>query len=115
QRVGEGEGTVDAQRLAGDLVRPAREVAQAVDDHRQVDVARLEDRLAVVQGLEAGELVDALFQGVGHPPQDDAALATTHRTPGPRERLAGRSHRGVDVGSRGRTDLTQGLLGRGVL
>ena len=48
----------DRDRLAVDLVGPAGIIAEAVDHQRQVAVAALADRLAVVEGLELGQLVD---------------------------------------------------------
>ena len=45
-----------------ELVRPARVVEEMRGRERQVDVARLADRLAAVQRLEHGELARALLQ-----------------------------------------------------
>ena len=80
QRVGEGrlEG-VDG--LAVNLGRPARVVAQDVDHHRHIDVARFEDRLAVVERLEFGEFVDVLLDQIGKLPDQASALAGRHLAP----------------------------------
>src|SRR6202035_254627 len=115
QRVGEDEGAADRQGLAGHLVGPAGEVAQGVDGRRDVDVARLEDRLAVVEGLQERELVDARLQGVGDLPQQAPALAGGELLPIARERRLGGGDGAVDVGSSRRGDGADHLLGRRVL
>ena len=86
-------------RLAVDLVRPAREVLQALGGHRDLDVPRLGDRLAVVQRLEARDLVGLLHQPLAELPEQPAALARRHLAPRPVERRARRRDGGVDVGS----------------
>lgn len=44
--------------------RPSRHVAEYVDRARQVTLARICNRIAVVEGLELGELADMLFKKV---------------------------------------------------
>jgi hypothetical protein len=64
------------------------------------DVGRLGhgERLAVVQGLELGELVGVLEDQVTDPPDDPAALGRGHPAPGTvLERLARGPNRPVDV------------------
>src|SRR4029453_12116239 len=56
---------LDGNRLAVDLVRPSRVVLEAFRRRRDLDVPRFEDRLAVVHGLEARELVGALENPMG--------------------------------------------------
>src|ERR1700720_317014 len=74
QGVGEHERTGHRQRVAGDLVGPAGEVAQRVARGRQVDVARIEDRLTLFERLGQGELVDARLEGVGDLVEQPAAV-----------------------------------------
>ena len=83
-----------------DLVGPAGVVAEAVDHQRQVGVAALADRLAVVEGLELGQLVDVLLDQVGQLVHQPAAVAGVHLAPGAPvvERLAGGLDGQVDVG-----------------
>ena len=57
------------------LGREASVVAQDVDDHRHIDVAGLEDRLAVVEGFKFGELVEILLDQVSELPNEAATLA----------------------------------------
>ena len=72
----------DGDDLALDLVGPAGVIAEAVDHERQVDVAALGDWLAVVKGLELGQLVDVLLDQVGEPVHQAAAIAGIHLAPG---------------------------------
>ena len=66
-----------------DFSRPARVIAQDVDHHRHIDVARLENRLAIVEGFELGKLVNVLFDEVPQPPDEASALAGRHLAPRP--------------------------------
>ncbi len=116
QGVGEHEGAGDRQGVAGDLVGPAGEVAQRVDRGRQVDVARLEDRLAVVERLGEGELVDAGLQGVGDLVEQPAAVAGRGLlAPVAGERRVRRLDGAAGVGGRSRRHLAEDLLGGRVL
>ena len=81
QRVGEVIAA-DRDRLAVDLVGPAGVVAQAVDHRGQVAL-RLGDRLAVVERLELGQLVDVLLDQVGQLVHEPAAVGGVHLAPGP--------------------------------
>ena len=74
KRVGEG-GLKRVDRFAVDLGRRARVVAQNVDHHRHIDVARFEDGLAVVERFQLGKFVDVLFDQVGELPDEASALA----------------------------------------
>ena len=74
-----------------ELVGPARVVEEVRRGERQVDVARLLDRLAAVQRLEHGELAGALLEDARDPEQVLGALAaraasTRRRTPRARRR-----------------------------
>jgi hypothetical protein len=100
-----------------DLVGPASVVAEAVDHEWQVDVAALGDRLAVVEGLELGQLVLVLLDQVGEPVHQLAAIAGVHLAPGAIvvvERLARGLDRQVDVLGAGFGHLGDDLLGRRV-
>src|SRR5208337_1416329 len=107
----------DGDDLALDLVGPAGVIAEAVDHERQVDVAALGDWLAVVKGLELGQLVDVLLGQVGEPVHQAAAIAGVHLAPGALavvERLPRGLDREVDVGGVAHGDFGDDLLGRGV-
>src|SRR6185503_20493033 len=84
-----------------ELVGPARVVEEMRGRERQVDVARLLDRLAAIERLEHRELARALLQQSRDPEEVLRALRARERRPAVRVRLAG----GLD----GRLDL---LLGR---
>src|SRR5207248_708676 len=73
-----------------ELVRPARVVEEVRRGQRQVDVARLLDRLAPVQGFEHGELARALLHDARDPKQILRALRRRNLGPSVRERLARR-------------------------
>ncbi len=62
ERVGQ-EGAFDGQRVADNLVRPPRVVAQRVDRHPDLDL-RLEQRLAVLSRLEPGDFIEPRFQQI---------------------------------------------------
>ena len=95
-----------------DLVGPAGVVAEAVDHQRQVAVAALADRLAVVERLELGQLVDVLLDQVGELVHQPAAVAGVHLAPGAGvERLARGLDGQVDVGGVPLGDLGDDLLG----
>ena len=105
----------DRDRLAVDLVGPAGVVAEAVDHQRQVGMAALADRLAVVQGLELGQLVDVRFDQVGELVHQPPAVAGVGLAPGARvKRLPRRLDGAVDVGGVALGDLGDDLLGRRV-
>jgi hypothetical protein len=57
-----------------ELVGPARVVEEPGRHQRDVDVARLADRLAVVERLEHRQLAGALLQDAGDPEEVLAAL-----------------------------------------
>jgi hypothetical protein len=70
-----------------ELVRPARVIEEVRRGERQVDVARLLDRLPAVQRLEHGELAGALREDARDPEQVLRALRRIEPRP-VRERLA---------------------------
>src|SRR6185436_19344970 len=92
QRVGEVV-PLDRDRLPHHLVGPSGVVLEAFGGRGNLDLARLEDRLAVVQGLEARDLVGALHQTIGQPADEAPALARRHLAPRPVQRRARRLHR----------------------
>src|SRR4028118_1748617 len=98
-----------------DLVGPAGVIAERLDGARDVDVARFEDRLAVVERLEQGELVDVGFDGIGQPPEEAAALAGGGAGPDAVEGGPGGLHRPVDVRRARRGGLAGGAAGAGAL
>ena len=90
----------DAQRLrvrseAGvlQLVGPAGVVEEVRRRRRDVDVARLLDRLAVVDRLQHGDLAGPLLDDPRDPEEVLAALGTAHLRPHPVCRRAGRPSR----------------------
>ena len=96
------------------LVGPAGVVEEVRGDDRDVDVARLLDRLAVVDRLQDGELAAALLDDPGDPVEVLGALAARHPAPDAVVGPAGGLHGAVDVGLVGLGDLGQDLLGGGV-
>ena len=111
----------DAQRLrvagaeAGvlQLVGPAGVVEEVRGDGRDVDVAGLLDRLAVVDRLEDGELAAALLDDPGDAVEVLGPLAAGHPAPDLVVGPAGGLHGLVDVGVVGLGDLREHLLGGG--
>ena len=102
----------DRDRLAVDLVGPAGVVAEAVDHQRQVGVAALADRLAVIERFELGQLVDVRFDQVGELVHQPPAVAGVHLAPGAGvERLSGRLDGQVDVGGVALGDVGDDLFG----
>src|SRR4028119_1003575 len=97
-----------------DLVGPAGVIAERLDGARDVDVARFEDRLAVVERLEQGELVDVGFDGIGPPREGAATPAGGAAGPAAVEGARGGLHRPVDVRGARRGDLAEGLFRRRV-
>src|SRR2546423_1681846 len=81
---------------------------------RQVDVARLLDRLAAVQRLEHRELAGALLQDAGDPEEVLGALGRPDRRPAVLERLARGLDGEVDVRFGRLRDLGERLLCRRV-
>jgi hypothetical protein len=83
-------------------------------DQRQVDVAALPDRLAVVDRLQHGQLPRPLLDEAGDAEQVLGPLPARHRPPRRLVGPAGGGHGPVDVGGAGRHHLGQHLLGGGV-
>ena len=94
-----------------ELVGPAGVVEEVRGHQRDVDVAGLLDRLAVVDRLEHGQLAGALLDDAGDPVEVLGALAAGHPRPGPRVGPPRGLHRRVDVGLVGLGDLGEHLLG----
>ena len=55
----------DRNRFAGDFARPAGEVVETLGGGRRIDELRLEDRLAVVDRLDASDLGGVRGEHVG--------------------------------------------------
>ena len=64
-----------------ELVGPARVVEQVLGDERDVVVAGLADRLAVVDGLEHGELAGPVLHEPREPEQVLGAFRRSHGGP----------------------------------
>ena len=96
-----------------ELVGPARVVEEVRGDDGHVDVARLLDRLAVVDRLQHRELAAALLDDPGDPEEVLGALAAGHPRPDAGVGAPGGLDGGVDVGLAGLGDLGQHLLGGG--
>ena len=91
-----GRGAPVRERVV-ELVGPAGVVEEVRGGERQVDVARLLDRLAAVERLEHRELARALLQQPRDPEQVLGALGRAQRRPLALEGVARRGDRGVDV------------------
>ncbi len=98
-----------------ELVGPARVVEEVRRRQRDVAVARLADRLAVVEALENCELARPLLHDAGDPEEVLRTLGTGHRAPDLSLGATGRLHRPIDVFEAGGRDLREHLLGGGVL
>ena len=100
-----------------ELVGPARVVEEVRGRERQVDVARLLDRLAAVERLGHRELPRPLLQDAGDPEQVLGPLGRPQARPAVVEGGPGRPHREVDVlgarlGHLGQRLLVGGRAGR---
>ncbi len=106
----------DGNRVAGDFPRPAREVVKALRGRGGVDELRFENRLAVVDGLDAPDLVRLRGEHVRDPPEHFRAVARLHLLPlRPRFHLRPRGlHRRVDVFRTGGCNIRDLFLGRRV-
>jgi len=94
-----------------ELVGPAGVVEEVRGDQRQVDVAGLADRLAVVDRLQYGQLTGALLDDPGDPVEVLGTVAAGHRAPDALVRAACGGHRRVHVCRPSRGHLGQCLLG----
>jgi len=98
-----------------DLGRPPRVVAEDLRGERDLDLAGVEERLAGVEALEPGHLVQVLHDEVAELPHDPPALGGAHARPRARvERLAGRRDGEVDVALVALSHLRARLLVRGI-
>ncbi len=103
-------------RLALNLVGPAGVVTQHGDGLVQIDLPRLEVRLAVLQRLDPRQLVGVPLDPIGQPVEQGAALAGGHPLPGVRlEGTPRRLHGPVDVRRLGLRDFCQRFALGGVL
>jgi hypothetical protein len=75
-------GRGDGDCRAVDLGRPAGHVPQDLVRTRQVDIARVADRLAVVERLEFGNLIGVAFEKIGQLPNQLAAILRRGLRPG---------------------------------
>ncbi|CAB4942372.1 unannotated protein [freshwater metagenome] len=86
-----------ADRGAAELRGPAAHVPEVVGGEGDVGGGGDGLRLAVVEGVELGELLHVLHDEVAEAVDDPAALGRRHRLPGAVERLAGGADGAVDV------------------
>src|SRR6478735_1922420 len=93
-----------------ELVGPAGVVEEVRRGERQVDVARLLDRLASVERLEDGELARALLEDAGDAEEVLRALGAGERRPAVGEGGACGGDGATDVGRRGLADGRERLL-----
>src|SRR5690348_16135005 len=93
-----------------ELVRPTRVVEEVGRRERQVDVARLLDRLAAVERLEDGELARPLLEDARDAEQVLCALGAGEGRPAVGVRGAGRRDGAADVRGRGLADGRERLL-----
>ena len=105
------------ERAAGgdelEFVRPAGVVEEMRGGHRQVEVARLLDRLAAVEGFRHGELAGAVLEQAGDAEEILASLLARQHRPGG-EGLGGGGVGGIDIGGVGEGDLAElGPVARG--
>src|SRR5690349_20882645 len=112
-RVGK-EGAAHGQRITGELIGPAGVIAERLDRHPDVDL-RLEQRLAVVLGLDLGDLPGALLEQFRDAIEQLAAPPGGEITPVLRlEAGARRLHGRVHLRLARLGDLGERLLGRGI-
>jgi hypothetical protein len=96
------------------FVGPAGVVEEMRRHQGHVDIARLADRLAVVDRLQHRQLTRPLLHDPGDPVQVLGPLPTRHGRPDVVERLPSRRDGRVDVFGRRLHDLGQHLFRRGV-
>ena len=87
-------------RFAVNLCRQPGVIAQNVDHHGHIDMARFKDRLAVVERLKLGNLFNILLDQVSELPNQPSAIAGGHACARPSsifERFSRRSDRPIDV------------------
>ena len=102
---GDAEGAgAGAEPGVVELVGPAGVVEEPRGDERDVDVAALLDRLAVVEALGHGELACALLHEPGDAEEVLAAVAAAHLRPGLVVGAASGGDGGVDIRLAGRGD-----------
>src|SRR5690606_23136467 len=98
-----------------DLVCPTGVVAEAIHGERQVSLAAIGDRLAIVEGFESGGFVKIFLDQVYEPVHEPAALTSVHRVPGAGfKRGASRFDGFVDVRRVSLGDFGDDFLGGGI-
>ena len=106
-----------ARRVSGKFLmqqlRPAGVVIEVAGDQRNIDVAALANRLAVVHGLEHGETAGMLLHGSRQRVEIASSRVRSERLPF-RQSCAGGSDGGVDVRSRSLGDCRELLAGGGI-
>ncbi len=105
---------VGAEAGVPELVGPAGVVEEMRGRHRDVDVPRLPDRLAVVEGLQDRELAGSLLDQPGDPEQVLRPLPAGHPMPDGVVGAPGGGDRVVDVGVVGEGDGCEHRLVGGV-
>jgi hypothetical protein len=98
------EARLDRHHRTLELVGHAAEVAEAQRGTRHVERARVAQRMAGVERLEARQLVGIGLDQVGEAQQDAATVARAHAAPG-RERGLGGGHGLVDISLAGHRDI----------
>ena len=116
QRVGEGARLRRGKRgLARELGGPSGVVAQALDRHGDIDVARGAHGIATIEALEERELIGLALDQIGEPRDELAALGMGEARPASGLKgLARRPHRAVHIGLVCGSDLGEGLARRGI-
>ena len=109
-------GNREWNRVAFDLGRPSRHVAEQIDRQRDVSSLRDVERLAVVEALDVAELLGMLFEQVGELPDQAAALGCRHAAPrAVIEGIARSSHGQVNIFAIAFRDLRQNFAGCGIV
>ena len=97
-----------AGELALDQLGPAGVMIEVASNQRDIDIARLSDRLAIVHGLKHREEAVALLDMPGHRIEISSAFVAGELRPG-LERTRSSSHRPIDVLGRALRDPRQRL------
>ena len=99
--------------FTGQQLRPACMVIKMACHQRHVDIARLPNRLTVIQCLQHGQKAAVLLHGSGQRIQVFGPLMARQARPLRKSRRSGR-YRGVDVITAGRGNTAQRLPVRGI-
>ena len=91
--------SANRNRVPRELVGPAGVVADAVDGQRQVGGSRVDNRLAVVERFERGQLIEIRFHQIGELVHQAASIASIHLRPRTGFKRGSRGlHGSIDVG-----------------